>query len=262
MPDKPGTARAFEAARLVATANGVACDDAVVLAAGSNVLVHLKPSPVVARVMTGTAALHGDMETWLSREVAVGTFLGARELAVAPSDLIAPGPYEHDGLWMTFWEFIELDPSAPRPTAGELGRSLRALHDALASFPGELGPLSDIRDWLDGLADGALRARLRDVSPTVFETSLPTQAIHGDASIGNLLRTDRELLWNDLEDVCEGPVHWDIAGLVAEARDTEGGEAFIADFLAAYGGPSLGELEDFIVAHDLYVQIWQAQAAQ
>ena len=46
------------------------------LAAGSNVLVHLKPAPVIARVMTGTAPLHGDIESWLARELAVGAFLG------------------------------------------------------------------------------------------------------------------------------------------------------------------------------------------
>src|SRR5947208_7528773 len=72
MTEKPGTARALAAARAVALANSVACEDAVVVAAGSNVLVHLKPAPVIARVMTGTAVLHGDVESWLAREVAVG----------------------------------------------------------------------------------------------------------------------------------------------------------------------------------------------
>jgi hypothetical protein len=46
----------------------VDCDEAVAIAAGSNVLVHLKPAPVVARVMTGTALLHDDVELWLARE--------------------------------------------------------------------------------------------------------------------------------------------------------------------------------------------------
>jgi len=72
MVEKPGVARAVAAARAVALAHSVACEDAVVVAAGSNVLVHLKPAPVIARVMTGTAMLHADVERWLSREVAVG----------------------------------------------------------------------------------------------------------------------------------------------------------------------------------------------
>jgi hypothetical protein len=68
----------------VAREHGVACDEAVPIAAGSNVLVHLKPAPVVARVMTGTAVLHDDVEQWLAREVAVGTFLAERTDSVVP----------------------------------------------------------------------------------------------------------------------------------------------------------------------------------
>jgi hypothetical protein len=260
MTEKPDTARALAAARAVALAHSVACEDAVVLAGGSNVLVHLQPAPVVARVMTGTASLHGDVERWLSGEVAVGAFLGERGLAVAPSDVIAPGPHEYDGLWMTFWAFVAHDASRSLPPADELGRCLRELHAALADFPGTLGPLRDVRDWLDRLATESSRARLRALTPTVFESSLPTQAIHGDASLSNLLRTDAGLLWNDFEDACVGPVHWDVAGLVVDARARGESETFVADFLHAYGGPCLEELEGFIAAHHLYTTIWRAFA--
>jgi hypothetical protein len=275
MTEKPGTARALAAARAVALANSVACEDAVVVAAGSNVLVHLKPAPVIARVMTGTAVLHGDVESWLAREVAVGAFLGARGLAVSPSDVLAPGPHQYEGLWMTFWEFVEHDASRPPPRAHELGGSLRELHAALAGFAGELGPLSDVRDWLDRLLGelhprpglspqdrDLLRSRLGELTPTVFESSLPAQAIHGDASISNLLRSENGLIWNDLEDACVGPVHWDVAGLIAEARARGESEAFVADFLRGYGGLDVGELNDFIAAHRLYTTVWRAFDAQ
>lgn len=271
MTESADAARAVAAAQAVALAHSVACPDAVVVAAGSNVLVHLKPAPVMARVMTGTAMLHDDVERWLAREVAVGAFLGERGLAVSPSDVLAPGPHHHDGLWMTFWECVKLDPSRPRPRPDELGGSLRELHAALAHFPGELGPLSDVRDWLDWLAaqlrpapgltrqdlDG-LRSRLSELTPAVFDSSLPRQAIHGDASVSNLLCTDRGLIWNDLEDVCVGPVHWDVAGIVTDGRAGGGTEAF----LRAYGGPQLDELTDFITAHLLYTRIWRAFSAQ
>jgi hypothetical protein len=264
MTGRPIPTRALAAAQAVARAEGIACDGAVVLPGSSNVMVHLRPSAVVARVMTGTAGLHGDVETWLAGEVAVGEFLGERSLAVAPADALPPGPHEHDGLWMTFWEFVEHDDVGSRPSARELGQSLRALHDALAGFRGDLPPLRDVRDWLDGLTtDEALLSRLRALTPTVFQSSLPAQAIHGDACRGNLLRTGAGLLWNDLEDVCIGPVQWDVAGLVAEARDTPGqGNPFVAEFLTAYGGIELDELEDFIEAHDLYSAIWRASAAR
>jgi len=60
--DKAREASSLAAAQAVAREHGVACDEAVLIAAGSNVLVHLKPAPVVARVMTGTAVLHDDPE--------------------------------------------------------------------------------------------------------------------------------------------------------------------------------------------------------
>lgn len=225
--------------------------------------------------MTGTALLHGDVEGWLAREVAVGAFLAERGLAVPPSDLLAPGPHQYDGLWMTFWAFVEHDPSRVLPPAHELGGSLRELHAALADFSGELGQLSDIRDWLDGLLAelrpspkltlrdrDLMRSRLHEMTPTVFESALPAQAIHGDASASNLLRTDNGLIWNDLEDVCIGPVHWDVAGLIVDARAHGESEGFVTDFLRAYGELDLKDLNDFMAAHLLYTTVWQAFAAQ
>ena len=176
---------------------------------------------------------------------------------------------------MTFWQFVEHDASRPLPSAQELGGSLRELHAALADFPGELGQLSQVCDWLDRLVAelrpspglspqdrGLLRSHLQELTPSVFESRLPAQAIHGDASIGNLLRTGSGFIWNDLEDVCVGPVHWDVAGLIVEARAFGRSEAFVADFLRAYGGLDLDELDDFIAAHVLYTTVWQAFDAQ
>ncbi len=264
------------AAQAVAREHGVACDEAVRIAAGSNVLVHLKPAPVVARVMTGTAVLHDDAEQWLAREVAVGAFLGERtDLVVPPSDILPPGPHERDGLWMTLWKFVPHDAQAPPPEPRELGRSLRELHAALAEFPGDLAPLSEVRDWLERLLAelrpspqltqrdiDRLRFELDALTPAVFESSLPAQALHGDASMSNLLRSDSGLVWNDLEDVCAGPVAWDVSGLVASARARGQSAKFIEELLAAYGEPGVEGLETFLEAHALYDVVWQAFAAR
>jgi Phosphotransferase enzyme family len=248
----------------------VACDEAVRIAAGSNVLVHLKPAPVVARVMTGTAVLQDDPEQWLARELAVATFVAERtDLVVPPSDIAPPGPHERDGLWMTLWKFVPHDERAPPPEPRELGRSLRSLHAALADFPGDLPPLSDVRDWLARLLAelrpspdiDRLRFELDALTPAVFESSLPAQALHGDASMSNLLRTDGGLVWNDLEDVCAGPVAWDIAGLVASARARGQSAQFVEELLTAYGGPGVEGLESFLEAHALYDVVWQAHLA-
>ena len=242
------------AAQAVARAYGVACDDAVPIAGGSNVLVHLKPAPVVARVMTGTAHLHDDVEAWLGREVAVAAFAG--ELAVAPTDLLPPGPHHQDGVWMTMWRFVAHDAHAGPPDPSELGASLLRLHAVLAGFPGELPPLSGIRDWLARLSPQA-RPDLDALDPAVFESPLPIQALHGDASLSNVLHTGTGLVWNDFEDVCAGPVAWDVAGLVSSARARGLGAAYADELLAAYGDPG-ADLEPFLEAHALYEAIWQA----
>ena len=276
MADKADEASSLAAAQAVARQHGVACDEAVRIAAGSNVLVHLKPAPVVARVMTGTAVLHDDAEQWLAREVAVGAFLAERtDLVVPPSDILPPGPHERDGLWMTLWQFVPHDEQAPPPEPRELGRSLRGLHAALAGFPGDLAPLSEVRDWLERLLAELrpsppltqrdidwLRFELDALTPAVFESSLSAQALHGDASMSNLLRTDSGLVWNDLEDVCAGPVAWDISGLVASARARGQSAKFIEELLAAYGEPGVEGLETFLEAHALYDIVWQAFEAR
>ena len=270
--DKTLEAAAFEAAQAVAREHGVACDEAVRIPGGSNVLVHLKPSPVVARVMTGTAILHDDVEQWLGREVAVAAYVAERsDAVVAPTDLLPPGPHERDGFWMTLWTFVAHDAQASPPDPGELGRSLRRLHAALEGFPGDLVPLSDTRDWLRRLLDelrpsppltqqdiDRLRLELDALTPSVFESSLPAQALHGDASIGNLLRTGSALIWNDFEDVCAGPVAWDLCGLASSARTRGQSASYVEELLAAYGDPGVDDLEPFFEAHALYEVIWHA----
>jgi Phosphotransferase enzyme family len=270
--DETGEASAVAAAQAVAREHGVACDEAVPIASGSNVLVYLKPAPVVARVMTGTAVLHDDVEQWLAREVAVAAFLAERtDSVVPPSDILPPGPHEQDGLWMTMWKFVPHDAQAPPPQPRELGRSLRELHAALAHFPGDLAPLSEVRDWLERLLTELrpsssltrqdidwLRFKLDALTPAVFESSLPAQALHGDASMSNLLRTESGLVWNDLEDVCAGPVAWDIAGLVTSARARGQSATFMEELLAAYGDSGVEDLQAFLEAHVLYDVVWQA----
>src|SRR5918998_2864754 len=62
----PGrTERALRAAVAVAAAGGVACREPVVLRDGSNLLVHLRPAQVVARVATATATVRAG-DAWLA----------------------------------------------------------------------------------------------------------------------------------------------------------------------------------------------------
>lgn len=121
--------------------------------------MRLSPSPVVARVMAGTVALHDDPEVWLRREVAVLQHLAPFGLAVAPSSLIAPGPYLADGLWMTFAAWVEIEGRTEADDAETLGLALRSLHEALASFDGELGDMRDLQADIERLACSCDRPR-------------------------------------------------------------------------------------------------------
>jgi hypothetical protein len=148
---------ALTAAAAVAATCGLPLDAAVVIYSGSNVLVHLRPAPIVARVMTETVVLHDDPARWLAREVSVLQFLAPSGLAVAPSASIAPGPHHHDGLWMTFVEWIpDVQPATDLDNAHRLGRALRDLHDELRPFEGDLGNLGALREDIERL-HGELR---------------------------------------------------------------------------------------------------------
>jgi Ser/Thr protein kinase RdoA (MazF antagonist) len=259
----------------MAAAHGVACDRSVVVYSGSNVLVHLRPAPVVARVMTGTVVLHNDPRRWLEREVAVLRFLAASGLAVAPSELVASGPHRSDGLWMTFAEWIPgVEPGHPVADPARLGGALRTLHEALRTFDGDLGGLGDLRDDIarlhgllrptagfDANMIASLRARL-DAADEVFGSALPVQALHGDASLSNLLHVPGRLVWNDFEDAFRGPVHWDVAGYVMSLSARGASPAFVREVLDHYGWGDDRELSPFKAAHRIYDEIWQRYQRQ
>lgn len=263
------TARVVAAAVAVAAEHGLRTAEPVILAARSNVLVHLRPAPVVARVAFTTSLLRPDARSWFEREIALAGFLaGKGAAAVPPADELPPGPHERDGLPVTFWRHVEPDPDR-QPTAEEAGRALRDLHEALRDFPGELPRLVchqvEVPRLLDGL-EGTLApddlSRLRDVHQRLAETLLdprrPVQALHGDAHVRNILPTPDRLLWNDFEDTGSGPIEWDLACFCW--MPPWGREAA----LAAYGpgAPSLDELAPWIEARELQGTVWLASKAR
>ncbi|HEX8103810.1 MAG TPA: aminoglycoside phosphotransferase family protein [Solirubrobacteraceae bacterium] len=260
---------ALAAARGLAEAHGLPAAGATVLHAGSNVVVHLPPAPVVVRVMSGTAALHADPAQWLAREVSVCAHLARLGAAVvAPSDVLPAGPHHVDGLWMTGWAYVPVDRGAPEPPPDELGHALRELHRALARVPVEVEPLAAVADELAGLIDGVndpraagWRAELAAVAPRALEVRRDAQPIHGDASLSNLLATtDGRRLWADFEDVRCGPVEADVAGVIDAARRRGLGEPYERALLAAYGPVDEELLRAQLRLHALYGDVWRAGA--
>jgi aminoglycoside phosphotransferase len=257
---------AVAAAVAVAAEQGLRVTDAVPVGTGSNVIVHLRPSAVVARVMSGTVVLHADPRAWLAREIDVGAFLAERmSPVVAPTQEIDPGPYVSGNRWMSFWEHVEVRKTPLGAVA--IGRALRALHEALAEYRGPLPPraaVMDEIDWLldalsgdDGVAELSVeRGRLAEVIAEL-ESTADRQPLHGDASLSNLLSTSGGPLWNDLEDVCVGRVEWDVAGVLSDVRAAHG-DAFRAEVLAAYGGDcDQAALDQVDQVHALYGDLWR-----
>lgn len=219
--------RAVAAAVAVARAHGLGVTEPAVLADLFSVMVHLRPAPVVARVPTWVTRPRAPGAGWLDRELAVTTFLSGQGLpVVAPSRELPPGPHRHDGFTISFWTYLRPDPDRA-PTAADCSAMLVDLHATLRSYPGELPALGtaviDLR-WLErvdlagdllgaaGLA--RLRASAERMAPFLEAPGGEVQPVHGDAHPGNLVATREGLVWIDFEEVCRGPVEWDLATMM------------------------------------------------
>jgi hypothetical protein len=100
------TATRAAAAVEVAASLGVRCDEPVVLADGANVIVHLSPAPVVAKVAASTTAVRPDDAAWVQRELDVTGFLAGRGApVVTPSPEMPATVYHGDGQLMSFWRY-------------------------------------------------------------------------------------------------------------------------------------------------------------
>jgi hypothetical protein len=267
---------ALRAAEQVAEAHGIKVSAAEVVADGSNLLVHLGPAPLLARVATTTALLRRPVSDWLGRDVSIAAYLQAQGVPVVPpTELMPPGPHLYDGYTMSFWQWVEHDRDAEISTA-EAGVMLRDLHQVLRSYqaPQDLPLLeifNEITRWLRflevrRLLSGGELIQLRETHWRLAETlsyggraaGHQVQPIHGDAHRRNLLKTAQGWLWTDFEDACGGPTEWDIACLVRTAP--EGIEAALQ---AIADAPGWDDLLPYLRARELEAVVyWQVQAAR
>ena len=251
---------AAEAAVKVAAGLGVRCTDPVVLADGANVIVHLSPAPVVAKVAASTTAVRHPA-AWLQRELDVTGFLAERGApVVAPSPEVPATVHHGDGQVMSFWRYVAWSGDA-LPDEVTTGSMLRDLHAALRGYPGQapvLAPLGDIPAFLarpqtiltaaQAAAVAAAYARL-----TAELGPYPAQPLHGDAGAGNLMATGAGWIWHDFEDTCSGPVAWDLAAATANQR-LDGPRV-----LAAYGDPvDAAQLAVCQQLRRLHLTVWYA----
>jgi Ser/Thr protein kinase RdoA (MazF antagonist) len=260
-------ASAVRAAVSAAAGLGIRSVDPAVLANGANVIVHLRPAPVVAKVAASTTVVRPDVAAWLQRELDLASFLAEQGAPVlAPSPEAPPAAVRAEGHVMSFWRYLR--PSgAARPGEATVGSMLRDLHAVLRRYPGpvpELAPLADIPEFLgkpralltpdDAATLAAAYARL---TAELDGASGPAQVLHGDAGPGNLMAAGSGWVWHDFEDTCSGPVAWDLAASTT-SRYLDG-----ARVLAAYADPvDPRQLRICQELRRLHLTIWYALYAE
>jgi hypothetical protein len=264
---------AVAAAVAVAAAHGLRVTDPVVLRDRLNVLVHLRPAPVVARV-AGTIASVRPGEEWIRRELAIaGGLAAAGAPAVAPSAELPPGPHHHGGHVLSVWTFVPERDAPADPRAA--GAALRACHAAMLGLRVGLPPLGHLteaeallaglvaREAIDLDAADELQRGIDELLALMGALRSPVLPLHGDAHLGNVLNGPDGPLWNDWEDAAIGPPGWDAACLLANARVTGEGEAAAEAALAASGlAIDPAELELWIDARTLQGAVWGAYIEQ
>jgi len=230
---------AVTAALEVGARLGLEVTDPVVLREHGTTVLHLRPSPVVARVGPATS------QDAVRRELAVTSYLAARGAPVAapyPDPGISTGPHLAGDLVVTLWQHVDHDEA--RPLDGRVaGAALREIHDLLRDHHDETLPhfarLDEVRGILAALelpreeaGDLAEMAALAEAG--VAARDVPLQPVHGDAWLGNVLRTPAGPLWSDFERVCLGPRELDLAANETAVR-SRGRTPADDDFLAGYG---------------------------
>ena len=236
------TARAVAAATAAGTELGLDIDEPRVLYDVFSVIVHLAPSPVVARVPTvlpRSLVADPDRQTAQQKsELTVTSWLADRgHPVVAPSPLVPREPVRRDGFSMTFWQLVEQLPDAEPDWNSRLRQTAR-LHAALRDYDGPLSFWAPFGTYIpEGLAElqgppelisGAdLERAQREwavlapvlTSRAAFESAFPgvdLQPIHGDAPYYNMIATPDGELWSDFELVTIGAVESDLAMIDAE----------------------------------------------
>jgi Phosphotransferase enzyme family len=203
---------AVAAALEVAREHGVRCDDPIVLRDAWHVVVHLRPSPVVARVSSPIPYPIGPDPEGVVRELSVASHCARAGCAVVPPAAeVEAVPHYEGGHVVTFWRYVEpYDDPDPRAA----GRALRDIHDALADYAGPLpafGHPEETAAMLDALPASDDVELIREIAAQ--RVDLPTQPLHGDAQLLNCLGSPGGPLWLDFETTCHGPREYDLAAL-------------------------------------------------
>ena len=228
----------IRAATETAIAYGITPDRCDILQNGNTLVLRLTDS-LVARVVQDREGPRQGTE-WFARENAIAQHLTKHGAPVIPLHPDLPsGPHEHLGYPINFWQYVTAIEA--EPDSREVGRTLGKCHEVLRGFAEPLPKLAILTESLAILQD-------RDLFPTPTQQLLcdhltvsidvlslfPHQPLHGDAHMGNLMNTTWGLLWTDWEDTFYGPVEWDLASVIWNARILDEDHATVDQILDGY----------------------------
>lgn len=193
-----------------------------VLSDAGNLILHLAPYPIVARIAVLASQLDQEQaKKLLCLELGVARHLHNKGVGVLlPTDLIDAGPHWGGGAWMTFWHYVVPTKLAPLLPAEGI-QLVNGLAVGLRDFSEELPKLGV---W-NKACTSALRLRnegdkrIQDLLTLFFSLdeqmrSMELVPSHGDAHVRNLLPSPQGRLWMDFEDVSLMPPYWDLASFV------------------------------------------------
>lgn len=254
----------IRAAIETAIAHGITPDRCDILQNSSTLVLRLTET-LVARVVQDTSGPRQGTE-WFARENAIARHLTENGAPVIPlhSDL-PPGPHEHLGYPINFWQFVTRIDAEPDPR--EIGRTLQQCHDVMSRFTEPLPHLAIITESLAILDERELfppdtQQMLRNHLTQSIKAlnRYPQQPLHGDAHMGNLMNTTRGLLWTDWEDTFSGPVEWDVASIIWNAQILEDDHAAVRKICDAYceAGGAIDEeaLHHSLIARAAVITVW------
>lgn len=210
------TAEGLEPVLREACANvGLDYRGAELLRLGSNAVYRLASLPVIVRIARDPA-----VDAEIARAVGVARWLEEQDFPATGVPASIVQPLVVGGLVVTFWESVQ--ETEEYATVGELADLVRRLH--WLEEPEFLGlpyfdPLAKLAASLDGLdgIPGDDRTFLEERATRLakdydrLDFVLPFGMIHGDASIGNILRhRDGHAVLIDLDGFALAPREWDL----------------------------------------------------
>lgn len=231
----------IEAAVSVLDHHGVVPDRCEILQDGHTLVVRLTET-LVARVVTDIDGPRQGLD-WFERETAIAAYLTRHHAPVIPLHPDLPDTaHQHEGYAMNFWQFVTATDAVPEPR--EIGSTLYQCHEILRHFPESLPSLAILHETLEilntsfeksyfGVATVELLKRHLQQSIDVL-APLPAQPLHGDAHMGNLMMTPQGILWTDWEDAFSGPVEWDLASIIWNAKLLDNDQDFVDQVLKSY----------------------------